>query len=1207
MAGLRVYRSNRIEALAQVLANLVKLSPPGDPFEPVEIVVGSRGMERWLRHRLAETLTICANVEFPFPAGTLDSLISQVLDEPGASEAEVDRWSPDRLTWAILEVLPGLIDQPGFETVRSYLGLEPATGPRVVTARTYALGRELADIFDRYVTYRPELAQAWSAGAPAPDLPELGKLDWQPTLWTAVKRQLGAASHRADRIGAACERLRSGGPAQSLNKGLRLFAVSSLPPGWMELLGQVARHVDVDLFLLCPSKEYWADVRQRVGRDPQWLRRDRDDLTSALRSEDVESEDNPLLLSMGRLARDFQIVLEAQPGDYEDHREDLFFDMETAYPDPFEEGAPRALQWLQADVLHARAPAQEHDDPARQLRPSDDSIQLHSCHGPTRQVEVLRDVLLGLFEDHHELQPRDVLVMTPDIAAFAPLITAVFSEGAASRRQRNGQRDMSAAGWGDVGTPQIPFQIADLSVRRLNPVADALMRVLEMASGRVEASAVLDLISLEPVRRRFGFEPDQLPQLQKWVQDSGIRWGVDAAHREESEQPADLQNTWRFGLQRLLLGVVSPDLGQLFCEEVSPFDAIEGSETFLLGRLVDCCNTLFAELDDLREPRTVALWLDRIELTIIRLTKTTTAASWLTKRVRQTIADLRAAAFAANSTRPITADAFVALLQGEFEVPNSTSKQQSGAVTFCAMVPMRSVPYKVVCLLGMDEGKFPRKPAGLAFDLVSRYPRAGDRDPRDEDRFLLLEAILSARQHLVILHTGRDLRSNKEQAPAVPIGELRDVLDRSFPQTPSGLSPSDSMTTEHPLQPFSPNNFRPDLPSPRAPFARRAWSFDGRLLQGSRALLQGGAQPPAFFPTQAPTGITAVSQPAATPDGTEREREEIPLTELVRFFKNPTRYLLQRRLKVDLAEYGSQMSDREPVALDTLERWSIRNELLQSRLAGHDKGSARQALTASGRLPLGYAGQATLDMPSEIVEGMLNETSVWPIGEGTPAPPRAPLLLDIELQDARITGSLTRIWGDLLVDFQFGDESAKRLGRPWLELLAWHATEPHAAGKAVLVLGKSDKDVPKVGMIGLTEPIEARQRLEELVALYRRGCLEPIPLFESSSWEFARVSKLDGSDLDDGLPSSEEDVAAMAKGLADALKKWHDPGKGRGDLSDPHVARVFDGQVPLEDPESSPVRLSLDFARAALTVWGPVRVARVTKRTATKWFGTGSQ
>jgi exodeoxyribonuclease V gamma subunit len=791
--------------------------------------------------------------------------------------------------------------------------------------------------------------------------------------------------------------------------------------------------------------------------------------------------------------------------------------------------------------------------------------------------------------------------MTPDIAGFAPLITAVFSEGAASRRQRDGQPDLSPDGWGDVGAPQIPFQIADLSIRRLNPVADALMRVLEMASGRVEASAVLDLMSLEPVRRRFGFEPDQLPQLQEWIQDSGIRWGRDAAHRKSSEQPEDLQNTWRFGLQRLLLGVVSPDLGQLFCDEVSPFDAIEGGETFLLGRLVDCCNTLFAELDELTAPRTMVHWLDRVELTVTRLTETTAAASWLTKRVRQTLADLRSAAVDAGSSRAVTADAFVALLQGEFEVASSASKQQSGAVTFCAMVPMRSVPYKVVCLLGMDEGKFPRKAAGLAFDLVARHPRAGDRDPRDEDRFLLLEAILSARQHLVVLHTGRDLRSNKEKAAAVPIGELRDVIDRSFRSLPSGLSPSDSMTTKHPLQPFSPRNFRPDLPSPRPRQAPRAWSFDGRLLQGARALRQGDAQPPVFFPTQAPAGGRVVVEPDRAPDRSEPESEEIPLIELVNFFKNPTRYLLQRQLKVNLSEYGSRVLDREPVALDALERWSIRDELLQNRMAGHSKRSARLALTASGRLPLGYAGQAYLDIPSAIVDCMLQETSVWPAGVTAPVPPRAPLLLDIELQDARITGSLTRIWGDLVVDFQFGSEAAKRLVRPWLELLAWHATEPEA-GKAVLVHGYDKNKSPRVGMIGLKEPVDARERLEELVALYRRGCLEPLPLFESSSWEFAKVSKLAASALDDGLPSTDEAIEAIQKGLKAALNKWDVPGDGRGDVDDPHVARVFEGRPPLEDPAGSPVRLSLEFARAALTMWGPVSAARVTKGPTSKWF-----
>ncbi|MCP4869149.1 MAG: exodeoxyribonuclease V subunit gamma [Proteobacteria bacterium] len=1202
MSSLRVYRSNRIEALVEVLASLLRVAPPDDPFAPVEIVVGSRGMERWLRHRLAESLSICANVEFPFPASTLDGLIGQVLGEPADT---ADQWSADRITWALLEVLPAASKREGFKTVRGYLSAVPPDGghpnvgvPGPVTARAYSLARELADIFDRYVTYRPELACGWSQTPPTQVPADPVGLEWQASLWADVRAQLADAPHRADRIAAACARLRAGEPASPLTKPLRLFAVSSLPPGWMELLGQVGRRVDVDLFVLCPSNEYWADVRGQVGRDPAWLRRDRDSLAADLRSPQSKDEGNPLLISMARLARDFQIVLEAQPEDYEDSRDDLFFDMETTYPDPFGEGAPRALQWLQTDVLRARDPASVRDEPGRALQPSDDSIQLHSCHGPTRQVEVLRDVLLGLFEDHHGLQPRDVLVMTPDIEGFAPLITAVFSEGPAARRQRDGEPDWSAEGWGDVGAPQIPFQIADLSVRRLNPVADALMRVLEMAAGRVEASTVLDFINLEPVRRRFGFEPDQLPQLQTWIQDSGIRWGAHAEQRERSAQPKDLQNTWRFGLQRLLLGVVSPDLGQLFCDEIAPFDAIEGGETFLLGRLVDCCNTLFQELDDLREPRPAVEWLDRVDLTIARITDTTAAASWLTQRVRTTLTDLREGAEKAGSTRPVTAAALVALLQGQFDVASSASKQQSGAVTFCAMVPMRSVPYRVVCLLGMDEGTFPRKAAGLAFDLVSRHPRAGDRDPRDEDRFLMLEAMLSARQHLVVLYTGRDVRSNEERAPAVPVGELKDVLDRSFPSLPSGASPSDWMTTEHPLQAFSPRNFVAGHPARRPPGGPLPWSFDRRLLHGAQALRTGGVAAPAFFP---PDGQDAAARAA---DG--RELEEIPLVELIKFFKNPTAYLLQRQLKVNLKEYGSQVLDREPVALDTLERWSVRKALLDACLAGQTMPEARRALTATGRLPLGYAGRVYLDTPAGIVGGMLNDSAVWPTGASAPTAPRAPLLLDIQLRDARVTGSLTRIWGDLLLDFQFGKEAAKRLIGPWLELLAWQVTDPEA-GRAILVLGDEEKGQPTVGMIGMAAPADPKERLEELVALYRRGCREPLPLFESSSLEFAKASKLSATALEDGVVEGDEAlVAAVGKGLKAARKKWFPGFKGvGGDLSDPHVARVFEGQMPLEDSDQEPVPVSLDFARVALTVWAPMLAVRATTVPTSKWIKEG--
>lgn len=1222
MPGFRVYRSNRIEALAEVLAEELRLLPLADPFAALQIVVGSRGMERWLRHRLALRLGVCAGVEFPFPEAMLDSILDGILGEPGGGgpgkeppedgEAGMpDPWSPAVLTWAILGALPGLLGRPGFEMLRAYLAVEdggapaPAggTGLPVIPAREHALAVQLGDLFDRYVTYRPQMAIDWSIGIPSGVSGQDAAFAWQPVLWDELRRRLLDAPHRASKIARAKELLDQGRAARLPVDPVRIFGVSALPPVWLDLLAGLGRVADVELYLLCPSGEYWADLGSRVRGRAEYRSLDRDRLAEVLLlplPDDGKTEDgHPLLASLGRVARDFQVILETGAGGYRDERTDLFLLPENDVAGLRPGGAPSALSRLQQDILYDRAPLAQADPAARLLLPEDDSIAIHACHGPTRQVEVLREALLGLLDDHPEIEPRDIVVMTPDIAAFAPLVSAVFGPG--SRKGMDG--DAGKGRWGAAGAPDLPFEIADLSVRRLNPVADVLLRVLRMATGRVEASALVDLLQIEPLRLRFGLEASDLPILEGWIRDSGIRWGLDAGHRESCALPGDPQNTWRFGLERLLLGVVAADEGDLYWGGVRPFDAMEGDGTRLLGRFVDLVAQLFSELADLSLPRPVQAWAPRLRVCADRLCATTPEAKWLSQRVREELEALGREATRAGCTRPVGQAAILSALEGRFEVASASSRQQSGAITFCAMVPMRSVPYDVVCLLGMDEGAFPRKGGSLAFDLCARSPRAGDREPRDEDRHLLLEALLSARRHLLVLYTGRDDRTNEERAPAVPVAELFDSIDGRFDvagAVPGGRAPRASkwLRTEHALQGFSFRNFLPDRRNPRDPEAPRPWSFDRRLLDGALALAARTQDVPPFFDPE--RAVQAV-EPSV----------DLSIGDLVGFLRRPIRTLLQRRLKVNLYDGGAATSDREPVALDELAGWQIKDEILGARLAGRSAAQAERELRAAGLLPLGYAGKAAAQMPAAIVEAMLGGLGLL-AGDGQIRPTDAPVPVDLDLGKARLHGTVDGIFDGFAVELAFGNLAVRKLLGAWVRLLAWEAMRP-ASHLAIVALGQVAGGKPKVDMRGLAAPEDPVRVLRALADLHLLGSRQPIPLLGEASWVFVTglaelIRGEDATDpgLGERLLADPDAAEATGKALDRAIAAWEGGIGHPGESAEPHAARVFEGRVPMIAGDPRAPSVDPDFARCSLLAFGPLQQALLPKKTVESWLEEGS-
>lgn len=1173
MPGMKLFRSHRIEALADVLGKLILASLPQDPFVPVSVVVGSRGMERWLRHELAQSLQVCANVEFPFPTVQLDATVSALTGGEG-QDAAPDPWAPNALAWAIAEALPQVIEERGFEAVRSYLDGEAGWGGEI-DAKQYGLCRKLADVFDRYVAYRADYAMAWSQGADLPLPAGCESLAWQPRLWEVLAGQLGAARHRAQRLEQAAQRLLCGASLPSLRGPLTIFGVSSLPPSWMPLLGALSLHVDVYLLLLCASRKYWIDLQGaiRAGQVPV---EDRDATAQALRRVGAEAG-HPLLASMGRVARDFEIVLEGLPPG-------MLADGAGIFPDPPGEGRT-ALQWLQADLLDGVLPG---PGGRHALGDIDDSVQFHSCYGATRQVEVLRDLLLGMLEDDPALEPRDIVVMAPDIAAFAPLITSVFNQGP-ERRSHAG-----AEGWGPAGAPRIPFEVADLSIRRLNPVADALLRVMEMVEGRLQASAVIDLLTLEPVRLKFGIGPHEVPAVQEWIERSGIRWGRDADHRHREGQPADPQNTWRFGLRRLLLGVVMADEEGRMLEgfdapgrgtQVRAFDDMEGGATQLLGKAVDFCNTLFAILDELREARSASAWGETLQTVVDRMTSTKQEAAWLTRRVRQELDAFAREAQVAGNRRPAALQAVRAALSGRFDVASPITAEQSGAVTFCAMKPMRGVPYKVVCMLGMDEDAFPRKAAGAAFDLTSLRVRVGDVDVRDEDRYLILEAILSARSKLVALYCGCDPRTNKPKPPCVPIAELRDVLDQSF--RVADASAAAWMTTHHPLQAFSPSAFlasRRGLSGPSRP-----WSFDRRLRAAALARRSKQPDSPAFLaPTQ----------------GAGAALGEVTLGQLARFFRNPAEVLLKSRLKIALDDEAGTTLDREPIELDGLQRWAVRDAVLRECLKGRGAEQVIRGMRATGDLPLGHAGTVFVHEQQALARAMLEAIGLARGAGGGGLEPDPPAPIDVRFGGVRLTGSVATLYGGMLREAQFGECEGRRLAAAWISLLALSSVSP-GERRAVIALG--NRAGGAITLVGLQAPQDARTVLQDLVSLYLRGIQEPLPLLPRASWAFASVMQkltTDPGYFDEGLPSDGAALAVVDKARTAAGNKWRSTGFARGDDADPYAARLYERGNPIEDEETQTLRL--EFARVSMRVWGPLLGCQWDKKQVRAWLATGA-
>lgn len=1056
----------RLERLAEWLAGDLARAPLGDPLAREWIVIPHPGMGRWLERELARHWGVAAALELVLPGRLLWQLAARIAGHEGTESP----WERERLALRILGQLPTSGEGP--DPVRWPESLQPLLRqPRAA----WELAQRLARRYEEYLLYRPDWILAWEAGARA--LPQEPDEAWQAALWRRLAR-LGGAPHRAGMRAQALAHLVAAEPGSlaGLPARLSVFGLPTLAPPQLALLAGLGRHLDLRWYHLNPGSGWWADMRSAAERARLRRRRASDD--------DEPEPAHSLLASWGRVGRDFLQGLYGEAG---------FAIHELGDPEP--PAAASLLGWLQRGVWEADAAAVT--PPA--LECARESLEIRACATALREVEVLHDDLLRAFDADPALAPHEVVVLTPDIACYGPLVDAVF--GAASDERR------------------IPWSVADRGATGRSGIASAFLQLLALPQSRLRAGEVLDLLRIPAIARRHGIDGDGHARAQAWVDAVGVRWGLDAAFRAELELGGHGDGSWRAGLDRLWLGVATGDVDGLVAG-LRPWSDIEGAEVDDAAALTRCVETLAAWRRRLRAPRPAVAWADAGRALLADFCDEEGADAderAALDAVREALAALESDAALAGvadvAMDPVAARAEIA---ARLALPAARQPFPGSGVTVCAMVPMRNVPFRHVHVLGLDAARYPRPGRDEAQDLLRAARRAGDRDLRDDDRYLFLETLLATRERLVLSYTCVAPRDGAGQAASPLVEELIDFIGAAYPKAAAGEVRA-ALVSVPPAQAHAAANYAGAAPT----------SYAAQWLPLARAGA-GPALDPATPPWPAHQGDSG-GAPVET---------RIDLASLLQFARHPARDMA--RVLLGYVEEAAQgPGDDEDFVLDGLGRYRLAERLVALLAAGEPlRGDLLQAVRAEGLLPAGHAAVAPFDEACERARRLLRALRAGP---GL-APVEAPRMIAVSCGHWRITGSLPIL-----------DSRGVVLARPG----RWH-------GQHALELALSAKLANMAGLaaqpawaIAESGPAVAAWRLDparlpddwlaRFIGVYQRSRREPVPLWRRTSWAHASA-----------------DEADRMKAARAAWEDGFHHGGERGDPASAVLARAFDDPLGAE-------------------------------------------
>lgn len=1060
---LKLFTGTDLHLLARTLLDEFREYPQHNLLAPELFVVQNYGMARWLSLFIAEKEDVAANLQFKFPAEVYWQVM-RIMDSEIPKSLPSDRIP---MTWMIFELLK-TSDIPAFSMLYQYVQHNGSTRDEM---RCWNLAYRIADVFDQYLTYRPEMLRKWEDSEFVAD-DSTNK--WQPILWQKLcehwkKMGKNESRHRAD-LEQELRKKINNISIDDLPPRITVFGVSEMPEAYIQMLVKLSKRTDVHFYIV--------------------------DVSS--------SRANPLIGSLGQVGMEFKSLLYKQAKQERGNIsvEENEIKLREVSPLNFFEN-------VKHELITGSGPASEVV--------LDDSVQIYSCHSPRREVEVLYDYLLQMLDEHKALEPSDIMVLCPNMDEYGPEIEAVF-------------------GVVEKGLPEIPYHMAESTAQPGN-VNLTFRKLLQILDSRFKVTEVLDLLDSWPIRQAFSFTDDDVNLLEKWIGDTNVHWGIDSIQKQSLGLPDTDSFTWQSGLNRMMAGyAMQPEEDTLF-QQIYPYDEIQQtSHARLLGRFAWFLNQLFTCYYQIKTKKSLSVWSDVFRNWLSVFIADEEAYFRELQNIQKIVHSLAENEQLTKINAEVSFSVVRSYIENQLDQTSTGGGRPGPGITFSGIVSMRNIPAKVICMIGINDGVFPRSKTGVEFNLITKNPKAGDRLPGKEDRQIFLENVLAAQNRIYFSYTGQSNKKEAEFPPSVILREFIDYLSEKYKIDDSSLVQS------HKLQSFSSSYFIKNRANSLFSYSEKSKNIASRLKRNTLAK-------PAFLLSDLPK-----------PDDSFRK---LSISEFVSFFRNPAKFLLQQRFGIYLYEDEVLDEDREMFALDNLTKYQIGQELLDRYLVDKQPlQKFRDVAFAKSVLPEGWPGKTAFDIQAHKVREFGTE-----IKQQLNQKKLDPVEVDVKIGEFQISGQLDQIYEQCQLFFRYGNMRAKDLIELWIKHLLFQMVklEEHA-GDSRLFTRHKKYGIAHFQFASMSNHTEI---LRDLLKMYWSGLQRNIHFYPNSSFAFAEKVIYKNKDVEEGFKAAD--------------REWIDQYGGypkEGD--DPYIKRLYGNYNTLNSKD-----LRDKFEQFSRLFWAP--------------------